>query len=117
MMTALRVAKDTQSANRLRCWPWPGRHRRPSGGTGESGVPGDYAVIGTGAHARPAHCVIYEAQFGRKIPKGMHAHHTCENTWCINPWHVEVLTNAEHQDRHRKKPRTNRRRKENVRSP
>ncbi len=36
-------------------------------------------------------------------------HHTCENTWCVNPWHLRPLTPSEHASLHqaeRNKKRT-----------
>lgn len=31
------------------------------------------------------------------VPKGMELHHRCENTRCVNPDHLELLTKANHQ--------------------
>lgn len=47
-----------------------------------------------------AHRVAWELEHG-EIPKGMHLHHTCENSACVNVEHLELLTPKEHRAKHR----------------
>jgi hypothetical protein len=49
------------------------------------------------------HRVIWELHNG-SIPPGrqFHLHHTCEVQRCLNIDHLELLTNAEHQSRHKR---------------
>lgn len=68
------------------CWPWGGSHRESDG--------------------RPvyrkqyAYRLTYE-QFIGPVPSGRPVlHHVCENPWCVNPWHLEPLTQSEHAKRH-----------------
>lgn len=48
---------------------------------------------------RYAYRVMYEAARGA-IPSGVVCHHLCENPWCVNPWHIEVITQSEHLQRY-----------------
>lgn len=41
----------------------------------------------------------YESLIG-PWPGRMEPHHTCENRWCVNPWHIEPLTKTEHARLH-----------------
>ena len=52
-----------------------------------------------------AYRVIYERWRG-PIPKGMHAHHVCENKQCVNPWHIELMTLSDHTKHHRPRNKT-----------
>lgn len=51
-------------------------------------------------HGRYAHRVIYEQLIGAPPLDGLDLHHGCENPQCVNPWHMEPLTKAEHSARH-----------------
>lgn len=44
---------------------------------------------------RAAHRLAYEWTIG-PIPEGHHLHHTCGNTTCVNPEHLEPVTPGEH---------------------
>ena len=46
------------------------------------------------------HRKMYERKHG-KIAKKLDIHHKCENTFCINPDHLEALSKSEHLLRHR----------------
>lgn len=61
------------------CWIWSGRvHQR----------------YGQASHGRVAHRLVYEQRRG-PIPEGMELDHTCRNTLCVNPDHLEPVTRAE----------------------
>lgn len=66
------------------CWLWTGGL---FGGTG-------YANIGVGGKSRGAHRVLYELHRG-PIPTGMQLDHLCRQRSCVNPAHLEVVTNRE----------------------
>lgn len=45
---------------------------------------------------------------GPRVPPGMELDHTCENSLCVSPWHIELVEKGVNQDyRHgrRKRPR------------
>lgn len=65
------------------CWPWLAS--RNDGGYGQ-------IMIDSRPHR--AHRVCYELLRG-EIPEGLVADHLCRNRWCVNPWHLEIVTNAE----------------------
>lgn len=62
------------------CWEWTG-YRLPKG----------YGYINIGGKSTGAHRVSYMIHKG-EIPNGMHVHHICENTCCVNPEHLTILT-------------------------
>lgn len=83
-----REALLAQIAKRLDsgCWEWRGYS---SGG---------YPMVGwNGKRMQKAARILYELMVG-PIPDGMLLHHTCENTLCINPAHLEPHTRASHPD-------------------
>jgi hypothetical protein len=42
-----------------------------------------------------AHRWAYERFIG-PIPEGYESHHTCKTAWCVNPYHLEMMSRAEH---------------------
>lgn len=71
------------------CWEWQG-YRLPSGyGTLHIGSRTD----GTRKNVR-AHRLMYELTYG-SIPSDLVIDHLCRNPCCINPEHLEPVTNAE----------------------
>lgn len=48
---------------------------------------------------RYAYRVVYEREVG-PLPSGMIAHHVCENSWCVEPAHLEFITQGEHLHKH-----------------
>lgn len=75
----VRVAKDPATG----CWNWTAYI--DAGGYGRSNMPGLPEL---------AHRASYEAFVG-PIPNGLTLDHLCQNTRCVNPDHLEPVTNAE----------------------
>lgn len=65
------------------CWRWTGS----IGGGGYGGFFWD-------GKAGYAHRFAYLTFIG-PIPEGQELDHTCENTWCVNPDHVEPVKHGE----------------------
>ncbi len=65
------------------CWEW--QRGKTTDGYGQTTVDGK---------VRPAHRVIYE-RFKGSIPAGLFLDHLCRNPSCVNPDHLEPVTNAE----------------------
>lgn len=69
------------------CWEWVGS--RSTGG---------YGRVGWGNRRVQAHRVIYEVLVG-SIPQGLQLDHLCRNRGCVNPAHLEPVTQSENQRR------------------
>jgi hypothetical protein len=64
------------------CWEWT---------AGRNGA--DYGAFRADGRAQRAHRFAYELLIG-PIPDGLHIDHLCRNRGCVNPAHMEVVTNA-----------------------
>ena len=87
-------ARVDKSAGPDACWPWLGA--TVSKGYGSVGVPngdGTFRTVG-------AHRAMYEMEVG-PIPDGLQIDHLCRNVICVNPAHLEPVTQAENMRRRR----------------
>lgn len=69
------------------CWVWMGPKSKPG-----------YGSFGNKFGAKMAYRYSYEF-FRHKIPGGMCLDHLCKNKSCVNPYHLEVVTNVENLNR------------------
>lgn len=70
------------------CWNWIGSLRSKKG----------YGCFTVNSKTVAAHRYSYQLYVG-DIPKGMQLDHTCNNRCCVNPEHLEPVTNRENQYR------------------
>jgi len=73
------------------CWAWMGAVRVTPYGA-------EYGRYNFAGKNRSAHKVAYEQLVG-VVPDGLHLDHTCRVTCCVNPDHLEPVTNAENVQR------------------
>jgi len=75
------------------CWAWQGSHNRPRRGT-------PYGAFRFQNRTRPAHVASYLIERGPgSIPEGFVLDHICSHTLCVNPAHLEPVTQAENVHR------------------
>lgn len=77
------------------CWVWSKSQARP--GHGRGGPYGQARCPELGRSVG-AHVLAYKNLVG-SIPDGHEIDHTCENTLCCNPAHLEAVTPAENKRR------------------
>lgn len=65
------------------CWRWTKATSR-----------GGYGVYWRDGRLHPAHRASYELLCG-EIPAGLQLDHLCRNRWCVNPAHLEPVTQRE----------------------
>lgn len=70
------------------CWIWRGRPNAHG-----------YASMKINRRSHLAHRLVYEWLRG-PIPDGHLLHHTCEERMCVNPRHLEPVTQQQHQEHH-----------------
>jgi len=68
------------------CWIWHGHRGKFGHGSIRTG--------GVGFPKEAAHRVAYKLLVG-PIPEGLVLDHLCRHGWCVNPAHLEPVTNAE----------------------
>lgn len=78
-----KVERITESG----CWIWMGAVRTTSYGM-------EYGRFNFEGKNRYAHRVSYQCLVG-PAPEGLHLDHLCRVTCCVNPDHLEPVTNAE----------------------
>ena len=71
------------------CWRWTGRATREG-----------YGWVWWDGRARWAHRLSYELHVG-PIPEGLVVDHLCGHPWCVNPEHLEPVTERENLRRRR----------------
>ena len=73
------------------CWVWKGSHS----GRGRGG---GYARISVDGSTMAGHRVAWSLANG-PIPKGKQIDHKCRNRLCVNPDHLEMVTQSENMKR------------------
>jgi len=63
------------------CWRWLG-----------SFTTHGYGILSQGKRNLAPHRVAFEL-YRHPIPDGLVLDHLCRNRWCVNPWHLEPVTN------------------------
>ena len=78
-----RFYKKVQMEPNSGCWLWDGHYNRKG-----------YGCFQVGKQNRSAHRVSYELHIG-SIPEGLQLDHLCRVRCCVNPDHLEPVTNRE----------------------
>jgi hypothetical protein len=86
MTVTLAALKQRTTETPAGCWEW--QHATTNG----------YGVVQIDGRLQRAHRAAYELS-GKQIPEGLHIDHLCRNRACINPAHLEPVTQAENNRR------------------
>lgn len=81
-----RLASKIEPEPMSGCWLWT------------AGTNGGYGTIRWGGPLQKAHRITYELLRG-VVPEGLELDHTCRNTFCVNPWHLDAVTHQENMRR------------------
>jgi|SRR5690625_3205419 len=98
LTTKQRFWSKVQRGSEHECWPW-------TAGTTTHGY-GNFSLGGRAGRMHHAHRVAYELEFGA-IPKGMSILHSCDNTLCVNPYHLRPGAQEENMRDMASRERTN----------
>jgi hypothetical protein len=82
------VAKIDFTSSIVDCWLWTGAKSQGYGNIWR----------GPGAGTARAHRAFYELTIG-PIPQGLDLDHLCRNPSCVNPTHLDPVTNTENRRR------------------
>lgn len=82
MKTLLQVVEDKYFVAPDGCWLWLGSIDRDGYGNAKT------------RYGRAAHRLTYQAYVG-DIPEGMQLDHLCRQRSCVNPYHLEPVTQQE----------------------
>ena len=86
-MAKIEVLVPIRSSTLSGCWEWTA-YRNADG----------YGIFSVGSRPVLAHRFSYE-KFVGQIPEGKQLDHKCRNRSCVNPYHLEVVTNKENARR------------------
>jgi hypothetical protein len=78
-----RIFSKIEMPDNFPCWIWKG-HRNRKG----------YGQVWFRGRAHWAHRLVYELLIGPLEPR-IAVHHTCGQTYCVNPRHLDTLTVAD----------------------
>lgn len=90
---AVRFWAKVDRRGEVECWPWLGALMGRDVADG-----GGYGYFWRRAGSCYAHRIAYELSAG-PIPAGLFIDHLCRNRQCVNPAHLEPVTNGENQRR------------------
>lgn len=89
------LASKIEAESEQGCWLWTAAKQKS--GSKENAV---YGNVWRRRRKWFSHRWVYHLLVGR-IPDNYHVHHTCMNTLCCNPRHLETVEAGEHEWLHR----------------
>jgi hypothetical protein len=84
-----RLTRPTESG----CWEWLGKIRK------DGYADMSYRLGPQNRVTRKVATVAWELKNAREVPPGLVLDHLCRNPWCVNPDHLEAVTQKENWDR------------------